>query len=301
MHAAGRRASWSRTTPTSSAPGAGRSSRCSSSRATTSACSARRAATASCRRWPTAWASPRPLSVSSGPTATSTRRTPTSSSTTTVASCAGAASAPAATRRQERLRLRRPRHPPRSSRSMPAPARATPLDLTDQAVNACPVGAILKKRGAYRTPVGQRRSTARRSARGSRPRELTIDRGDQPHEQAQGRNLLARGLLRLPHVDPRHRRAHPGAGRTGRFPQEPDQRHQDTSPSAAALALSRAAAPTRRTSRAPRVPHPLRHPREHGRLRHHAAVSPPCATSSAWRSACARRTSRGRAFTTRPA
>lgn len=32
----------------------------------------------------------------------------------------------------------------------------TNLDLTDHAVNACPVGAILKKRTAYGTPVGKR-------------------------------------------------------------------------------------------------------------------------------------------------
>ncbi len=32
----------------------------------------------------------------------------------------------------------------------------TILDLTDKAVDACPVGAILKKRDAFRTPVGQR-------------------------------------------------------------------------------------------------------------------------------------------------
>ena len=32
----------------------------------------------------------------------------------------------------------------------------TNLDLSDKAVDACPVGAILKKRNAFRTPVGQR-------------------------------------------------------------------------------------------------------------------------------------------------
>lgn len=32
----------------------------------------------------------------------------------------------------------------------------TKLDLTDKAVDACPVGAILKKRTAFHTPVGQR-------------------------------------------------------------------------------------------------------------------------------------------------
>ena len=32
----------------------------------------------------------------------------------------------------------------------------TELDLTDQAVDVCPVGAILHKRTAYRTPVGKR-------------------------------------------------------------------------------------------------------------------------------------------------
>jgi [NiFe] hydrogenase diaphorase moiety small subunit len=32
----------------------------------------------------------------------------------------------------------------------------TNIDITDQAVSSCPVGAILRKRSAYHTPVGQR-------------------------------------------------------------------------------------------------------------------------------------------------
>jgi [NiFe] hydrogenase diaphorase moiety small subunit len=55
------------------------------------------------------------------------------------------------------------------------------LDVTDQAVNACPVGAILRKRGAYATPVGQRQFDRAPIGSGiETPAELTIDRGDQP-------------------------------------------------------------------------------------------------------------------------
>jgi [NiFe] hydrogenase diaphorase moiety small subunit len=32
----------------------------------------------------------------------------------------------------------------------------TPAEVTDQAVNACPVGALLKKRVGYAVPVGKR-------------------------------------------------------------------------------------------------------------------------------------------------
>jgi [NiFe] hydrogenase diaphorase moiety small subunit len=37
-----------------------------------------------------------------------------------------------------------------------ATLKDTNLDVTDKAVDACPVGAILKKRVGYAVPVGQR-------------------------------------------------------------------------------------------------------------------------------------------------
>lgn len=37
-----------------------------------------------------------------------------------------------------------------------AQLKGTDIDLTDQAVAVCPVGAILKKRAGYQTPIGQR-------------------------------------------------------------------------------------------------------------------------------------------------
>jgi len=57
------------------------------------------------------------------------------------------------------------------------------IDATDLAVDACPVGAILRKRSAYRTPVGQRSfdhapigSAIENAA--ARPVELTIGKED---------------------------------------------------------------------------------------------------------------------------
>lgn len=50
----------------------------------------------------------------------------------------------------------------------------TDLDVTDQAVDACPVGAILRKQSGYRTPVGQRKYDA--TPIGT-PAELTVAEG----------------------------------------------------------------------------------------------------------------------------
>lgn len=56
----------------------------------------------------------------------------------------------------------------------------TELDLTDQAVNACPVGAILKKRTAYRTPVGQRQFDREPIGTGVETRASLTVRGGEP-------------------------------------------------------------------------------------------------------------------------
>ena len=57
----------------------------------------------------------------------------------------------------------------------------TTLDVTDQAVDACPVGAILRKQHAYRTPVGQRTYDAGPiGAQIETPVDLTIDQGGLP-------------------------------------------------------------------------------------------------------------------------
>jgi ferredoxin len=99
---------------------------------------------------------------------------------------------------------------------------ATDLRVTDAVVASCPVGALMKKRVGYagpgrRAPV--RRAAHRRRHRGGR-REAWHER-EAPHRDGEpGR------LLRLPHVDPRHRRAHPAARRAGRVRPLADQRLQ---------------------------------------------------------------------------
>jgi [NiFe] hydrogenase diaphorase moiety small subunit len=60
-------------------------------------------------------------------------------------------------RRQERLRVRRPRSDKRIHVNADAGLGETNLELRDQAVEACPVGAILKKRVGFAVPVGQRK------------------------------------------------------------------------------------------------------------------------------------------------
>jgi [NiFe] hydrogenase diaphorase moiety small subunit len=62
-------------------------------------------------------------------------------------------------RRQERLRVRRPGHPTSASRSTRMPAGEHEPRAADQAVEACPVGAILKKRVGYAVPVGSANTT----------------------------------------------------------------------------------------------------------------------------------------------
>lgn len=52
----------------------------------------------------------------------------------------------------------------------------TDLDLADRAVDVCPVGAILRKRTAYRTPVGERKfDTEPIGSSVDHPVELTIE------------------------------------------------------------------------------------------------------------------------------
>jgi len=52
----------------------------------------------------------------------------------------------------------------------------TDLDLADRAVDVCPVGAILRKRTAYRTPVGERMfDTDQIGSSVEQPVELTIE------------------------------------------------------------------------------------------------------------------------------
>ena len=90
-----------------------------------------------------------------------------------------------------------------------------------------------------------RRTPLRRSADWRRRRSA---RREAPRDEATHRDRQPRRLLRLPHVDPRHRRAHPAAGRAGRVRPLADQRLQGASAAAAPWASSKAGAATRRTS-----------------------------------------------------
>ena len=54
----------------------------------------------------------------------------------------------------------------------------TDVDITDRAIDACPVGAILRKNSAYRTPVGERRfDTQPIGASIEAPATLTVEGG----------------------------------------------------------------------------------------------------------------------------
>ena len=110
-----------------------------------------------------------------------------------------------------------PRHPHAAHRERAQSGRLADTDIaaTDKAVHVCPVGVILRKRRGFaradraagvRPEADLRRAPTRRPR--SPPRTRRDDGMDGPaHRKLQGRHDVARRLLRLPHVAPRHRRA----------------------------------------------------------------------------------------------
>ena len=162
---------------------------------------------------------------------------------------------------------------------------ATDLRVTDEVVASCPVGALMKKRVGYAVPVGERPFDAAPIGADVEAREGRRGVTQAPHRHRQpGR------LLRLPHVDPRHRRAHPATGRAGRVRPLADQRLQGVSAAAAPSASSRAGAATRRTSTCSRTSASTATCSSRWATAPSTAASRPCATTSRCASASRRRT-----------